>query len=286
MTIKRITTWMLIISMLLLTVLPSMAAVKTGDIFSGSVILLADKGSSNDSDDDSDDDSDNSSSSSSSSSSDDSSKSGRDPNKIEDSPFHHSSGHAYGWWDDSSERNKERAWIRTQYTAQELEALLKLGAQIKVKYRNVNVLGVDQLILSGKEVKFDTPPVIKDGRMLIPVRALSTAYGATVSWTESTKMVTIIKGDKKIEMKLGDDFMMVTTTDNTKTPPVSTTEKIMLDVPAESMNGRTVVPIKFIVEQLGLKVQWNDSDDTVVVTDPTKQPVGTTTPSALTPTTP
>lgn len=278
--LKSIATWVLIISMLLLTVLPSLASTNSHAPFGTNVKILADKGSDNSgsgsSSDDSDDDS-------NSSSSDDNSgnSSGRDPNKVEDSPFHKSDGHAYGRLDDKSERVKEQKLILSMYTTEELEHLRELGLELKNKYKNVYVLDVDHLILDGKKVKFDTPPVIKDGRLLIPVNALSKAYGAKVIWDETARTVTITKDNKTIIMTLETETMTVITT----TPTGTTTETIKLDVKATSINGRTVVPIKFIVEQLGLKVQWNDDDDTIVVTDPTKQPtdgIGTTTPSGLT----
>ncbi|HHX51428.1 MAG TPA: copper amine oxidase N-terminal domain-containing protein [Clostridia bacterium] len=98
----------------------------------------------------------------------------------------------------------------------------------------------------GWEIKFDVPPVIKEGRTLIPVRAVSEGMGAEVSWDESTKTVTISKEDTIIEIILGSQEMLVNG------------EKVLLDVPAESIENRTLVPLRFIAEALGLKVDYDD----------------------------
>lgn len=168
-----------------------------------------------------------------------------------------------------------KAQIKATYTAEELKAIDEATAKIKKNNKNVTVLPVESIIVKGVNVKFDTPPVIKSGRTLIPVKALSQAFGAEVQWIAAERKVVITKGDKEIVLTLDSNKIYVNGV------------QVTLDVPATSINGRTVVPLKFIVEQLGLKVNWDGDSKDIEIEDPTTPPTTTTgsaivvTPSAI-----
>lgn len=102
--------------------------------------------------------------------------------------------------------------------------------------------------INGIEINFDQPPVIEAGRTLVPVRAITEALGAEVHYDEPTKSLFITNEDTII-------FIML----DSKTAMVNGVEKT-LDVPAKAVNGRTLLPIRFISEALNLNVEWNDSD--------------------------
>jgi len=99
----------------------------------------------------------------------------------------------------------------------------------------------------------DQPPVIKEGRVLVPVRALTTAFGASVDYDAETKTVTVVKGETTLVLSLGD----LTATVNG--------EPYELDVSPASINGRTVVPLRFIAEAMGLNVSYDPNTGTVEV---------------------
>jgi len=99
--------------------------------------------------------------------------------------------------------------------------------------------------LNGKDINFDVPPMIKDGRTLIPVRAVTEALGASVGWDQATKTVKISKEGFEIELEINKSEAMV----NGKS--------VELDVAAEVANDRTMVPLRFIAEAFSLDVQWN-----------------------------
>ena len=115
------------------------------------------------------------------------------------------------------------------------------------------MLGVDSVIAKGKNFKFDTPPVIKGGRTLIPVRAITEGFGANVEWNTETQQVTITKGEKVIILIIGSDTAVVNG------------EEIQIDSKSEILNGRTVVPLRFIIENFGLKVEWDDETETIEI---------------------
>ncbi|EIV99066.1 copper amine oxidase N-terminal domain-containing protein [Thermoanaerobacter siderophilus] len=121
----------------------------------------------------------------------------------------------------------------------EVQTQTKLEASVKAKEFKGKVS------VNKKEIKFDIPPVIKEGRTLIPVRAIMNGFGAKVDWDEETKIVTITKGDITIQLVLGETKVLVNGKEYT------------LDVPAMEISNRTFVPVRFISEILGGKVNYD-----------------------------
>lgn len=109
------------------------------------------------------------------------------------------------------------------------------------------------LEVNGKTVQTDTPPIIENGRTLIPARAVFEDLGATVSWEPLTKCVTI-RYDDTIIMLFVD-----------KTTTVVNTEFKELDVPAKVVNGRTLIPVRFVATELSMEVNWDDETSTVSI---------------------
>jgi len=112
-----------------------------------------------------------------------------------------------------------------------------------------------KVFLNGKRIRFDQPPIIQNGRTLVPVRAIFEAMNATVSWDDKTKTVTAKKGDTTIVMTIGNKTM--------KKNGVA----IELDVPPQIVNGRTLVPARAVAESFGAKVDWDGSTRTVTITE-------------------
>jgi len=107
----------------------------------------------------------------------------------------------------------------------------------------------------GKKVEFDVRPVIKESRTLVPIRALVESLGAEVKWNAETRVVTITKGSSIIELKI-----------DSKVAVVNGTE-MQLEAAAQIEGGRTVVPVRFISEGLGLYVKWLAEHRTILVTE-------------------
>lgn len=84
----------------------------------------------------------------------------------------------------------------------------------------------------------DVPPTIKDSRTLVPLRFVGEALGADVEWVAATRTVTVELNGKKLSLVIG------------QTGPG-------LDVPAQIIESRTMVPIRYVSEQMGAKVNWN-----------------------------
>lgn len=103
----------------------------------------------------------------------------------------------------------------------------------------------DRIFVNGTNIKFDIPPIIKEGRTLIPVRAITESLGADVVWDSKTSTVTISKDDTVIILTLGSNIVLVNG------------EERELEISAQSINNRTYVPLKFISDILKVDVDYD-----------------------------
>lgn len=93
---------------------------------------------------------------------------------------------------------------------------------------------------------FETPPVTESDRTLVPMRFLFEQLGAEVTWDEATETATAVKDDTTISF----------TIDNT-TATVNGAATTM-DVPARLVNDKTMVPLRFLSEEMGYTVEWDE----------------------------
>lgn len=110
-----------------------------------------------------------------------------------------------------------------------------------------------KVYVKGKRVSFDQPPIIVEGRTLVPVRAVFEALGASVDWGEATRTVIAKKGDTVIMLGIGSNVMY------------KNGAAISLDVAADIVNGRTLVPIRAVSEAFDLTVDWDENNRTITV---------------------
>jgi hypothetical protein len=161
-------------------------------------------------------------------------------------------------WDDArsdfKDKLKEMKSINIQkYSKDELDKLKEKTKQLEKK--GMKVLPVENIFSKKDNLKFEIPPVIKDGRTLIPVRAISEGFGADVEWDEEDRTIEITKDDTTIILNLEDETAIVDG------------EEIKLDTKPEIISNRTVVPLRFIAETLGLKVNWDEDESTIEIED-------------------
>ncbi|MDD4089557.1 MAG: copper amine oxidase N-terminal domain-containing protein [Tissierellia bacterium] len=143
-------------------------------------------------------------------------------------------------------REQLRETVRTSYTEEEMARIRDVEMKLKQDFPDDRILPVENIIPIGFTLKFDTPPVIRNGRTLISVRALSEGMGAAVTWNGEDSTVIIEKEGVKIQLQLRNRLVYVNGNEMT------------LDIPPETINSRTVVPLRFILEQLGCDVDWDN----------------------------
>lgn len=112
--------------------------------------------------------------------------------------------------------------------------------------------------IQDEELTFDQPPVITSGRVLVPFRPIAEGLGVNVTWDQKTKRVTA-------EYKSPFKTKIVIIPVNGKTATVDSTT-VSLDVPAKIINGRIMVPIRFLTQSFGAKVNWNSQSREIDIT--------------------
>ncbi len=109
------------------------------------------------------------------------------------------------------------------------------------------------VIIDGRSQTYDQDPVVQNGRTLIPLRGVFETLGANVTWNQKANKVTAKKGNHTIELTVGSKIAKVNGKNHT------------LDVEAKLINNRTMVPLRFVSESLGAKVNWNQSANKVTI---------------------
>ncbi len=107
--------------------------------------------------------------------------------------------------------------------------------------------------IDGQLLKTDVPPVILDGRTMVPLRATFEGLDIEVGWDPETRTVTGKKGEDNIKLVIDSSEAEVNN------------ETVFLDVPATIMEGRTLVPVRFIAESTGQDVDWEAHTRTVLI---------------------
>jgi hypothetical protein len=124
----------------------------------------------------------------------------------------------------------------------------KLYPQVAVRMKNWVTVSV-----AGEQLSFDTEPQIINSRVMVPMRRIFEALGAEVSWDAATKTVTGKYGSTDIKLPIGSNIAYIGK------------EEITLDSPACIVNGRTLVPVRFVAESMGSNVQWEQSSKSVSI---------------------
>jgi hypothetical protein len=116
------------------------------------------------------------------------------------------------------------------------------------------------LVVNGATVDFagDQGPVIQNGRTLVPFRAAFEKMGADVNWYDDIHLCEAKYGDTTVSIEI-----------NSTKVKLGDGAEIESDVPAQIINGRTMVPLRVLSESIGAEVKWDNATRTVTVNTPT-----------------
>ncbi|HWQ21820.1 MAG TPA: extracellular solute-binding protein, partial [Clostridia bacterium] len=106
-------------------------------------------------------------------------------------------------------------------------------------------IGKNTGTVNGKSTTLEQGAVISNGRTLVPLRFITEAMGAALGWEAATRTANIALGDNKIALTIG------------KTVAKVNGYEVALDAPAAIINGKTVVPLRFVAESMGATTAWN-----------------------------
>ena len=108
--------------------------------------------------------------------------------------------------------------------------------------------------IDGQLLHTDVPPIILQGRTMVPLRAIFEALDIEVEYDAATRTITGTTDEINIQL----------TVDSTRATVNG--EEVTLDVPATVIDGRTMVPVRFIAESTGAEVEWEARTRTVLIT--------------------
>lgn len=118
--------------------------------------------------------------------------------------------------------------------------------------------------LDGNPIEFDVKPEIIDGRTMVPLRKIFEEIGASVKWDNDTQTVSARKNKKTITLSIDSADLQIDKgdTDEEGNPIYET---VTLEVPAQIVSGRTLVPARAISESFGLNVDWDEDNQKVII---------------------
>jgi len=111
-----------------------------------------------------------------------------------------------------------------------------------------------QVTVNGQAVAFSgQPPIEQGGRVLVPLRGVLERIGAFVQYDGQTKTITAFRGETRMTLPVGSRSALVND------------RAVSLDVPAQIVNGSTLVPLRFVAESLGADVRYDFRSHTVAI---------------------
>ncbi|HBQ28842.1 MAG TPA: hypothetical protein DD719_05525 [Desulfotomaculum sp.] len=111
-----------------------------------------------------------------------------------------------------------------------------------------------KVLVNGAPLALDVAPLVEQGRLLIPLRAIAEALGAVVKWKEAGESIMVTKGEVSVRLKIGSNTAY------------KNNIKINLEAPLRITGGRTLAPLRLVSETLGAKVAWEENSRKVIIT--------------------
>lgn len=156
-----------------------------------------------------------------------------------------------GWYTDSKFAEK---YDFSSKVTKNMTLYAKWTSEDNSENEIILTIGQKEAVVFGKTKTNDVAPIIRNDRTMLPARFVAEELGAKVSWSEAERKVTIKKTDVEIILTIDSDIALVNG------------EEIKLDSPAFIENDRTYTSVRFIAENLGASVDWNEGSRKVIIT--------------------
>jgi hypothetical protein len=124
-----------------------------------------------------------------------------------------------------------------------------------IKSNDSEVFDPDPILVkvNGQGLYFDQPSVTINGRTMVPLRKIFESMGIEITWEPSNSTITASKGNTKAELTIDNQVATING------------QPQKLDSAPVIINGRTLVPVRFVAEAFGAKVGWEQETKTVSV---------------------
>lgn len=116
-------------------------------------------------------------------------------------------------------------------------------------------VGLGVISVNGQNVLIDAPPYVKGGTTMVPIRVVTTYFGASLTWGQADKRLTLQRGKDIIIVWIGRQEALV----NGKSTPLA-------QAPEYGAADRMMVPLRFFSEVFGAQVEWDQASKTITIT--------------------
>lgn len=100
--------------------------------------------------------------------------------------------------------------------------------------------------INGTPIFTDTNPYVKQNRTFVPVRFVAEAFNMNVEWAGDEKKIILSDDEHTVQMWMDSNKLIVNG------------EEVLMDVNVEGVNGRAMVPVRYLAEIKGFDVKWDD----------------------------
>lgn len=146
----------------------------------------------------------------------------------------------------------------------------KLGSAERPPEKVTAVLGIgyNKMCVNNDVVQVDDQnanvyPVAENNRTLVPVSRIVEAFGGVSTWDSKTNNTTYTLGNRKVSHVIGSKDVII--------QKGSQRQKKTMEAPSKAMNNRTYVPVRYVLEGLGLWVGYEPTYKLVVVSNESQQ---------------
>jgi hypothetical protein len=141
----------------------------------------------------------------------------------------------------------------------DMAAIMTLKRQEAPALTAVLTIGSKTMLTAGQSVELEAAPYIKGGRTMLPLRAVVQVFGGDIAWDAAERKVTVKLGVQTVVLWIDKSSAAV---DGTTTPIDADNTQVVPEI----VNGRTMLPVRFVSESLGCSVQWVDATKTITIT--------------------
>jgi hypothetical protein len=137
-------------------------------------------------------------------------------------------------------------------------AFAEVSATVQEQKTIVLQIGNPYMEVNGKKQEIDpgrgTAPVLLSGRAVLPIRAVVEAMGGTVGWDANQQKVTLVAKGNTVELWIGVYEIRVNG------------QMKEIDVAPVEIKGRTMIPVRFVAENLNAEIIWDGDNQKITIT--------------------
>ncbi|MEN6327020.1 MAG: copper amine oxidase N-terminal domain-containing protein [Syntrophomonas sp.] len=158
--------------------------------------------------------------------------------------------------DGDQDNNEDDIWPNSTTAASAVLGTIITAAGGDVTNTAVFTFGSTTYTLNGVEKTMDVAPYTKDNRTYMPIRYVAYALGiddSNIIWDQVSSTVTLMKGDKVVQLKLGSKTLL------------ANGAAITMDVAPEAVSNRIMLPAALVAQAFGATATWDATANTVTI---------------------